>query len=63
MLNLAKQVLKTIADDKEYANLVAKGLRNFHDALIQQGFSEGQAMEIVGTQGLNFLLMDGSRDK
>ncbi len=55
MLEHLKQMLEVIVTDDELFQMMAKGMRKLHQALIAEGFTEEEATKIVASQGMNWL--------
>ena len=51
MLEQMKELLRTMLKDKELFDLMAKVNRTYFEALIKQGFSQAEAVEICARQG------------
>ncbi len=52
IVNEMCDMLKHLVNDEELIPTVAKGMRKMHDALVNEGFSSEQAMQIICSQGL-----------
>jgi len=58
MLKIVADALIELTDGDDfasYAGAVASGLKKFHDALQEKGFSPDQATTIVAGQGISFI--------
>jgi hypothetical protein len=54
MLEEMREVMRQFSDDPELFALMAKAFRKAYDALIQEGFSKDQAMQLLCSQGVGF---------